>query len=216
MGFLKKKEALAIDPQLDAEDLLIRAELEAEPVNKHAYLTRAEELEPDNLKVQKALLLLGRLHERDPKHIDFSVIKSYLFHAFEHPEKHTEAEKERMARTFFDEDRLRRCLALSPDPDAFLRDYLEALGREYVHLFIASDSSHVPSLFGFSLKGSLPKYLAVPARDIIANILSSPHLNADEQRLLARQFYQAFHREVNGETSHLDRLMGPEICRALR
>ena len=32
----------------------------------------------------------GRLHERDGRRVDYSVVKCYLFHVFEHPEQHNE------------------------------------------------------------------------------------------------------------------------------
>ena len=57
-----------------------------DPVYAHARLKRAEILAPDSLEVQKALLLLGCLHERQRRPADYSLIKCYLLHAFEHPE----------------------------------------------------------------------------------------------------------------------------------
>ncbi len=182
----------------------------------HRCLIRAEELAPNDPDIQRRLLMLGRLHERDPKRFDLSVIKCYLLHAFEHPDKHTPEEARRMARELFDDPRLARCLALAGDREAFLRGYLEELSREYMRIFVVSDNSHVPRVFGFSFKGSLHRYLAVPARDIIMNALSSSWLNGEEAVVLAKAFYKAFYEHAHGESRELDTLLGAEVRAQLR
>jgi len=193
------------------EDLLFVARTQQDPVWRHQALTRAEQLVPENLEVQRALLLHGRLHERDPKKMDFSVIKCYLLHAFEHPEDHPPEEARRMARELFEEARLLRCLKLATDPEAFLREYLQELAREYMRIFVAADNRHIPRVFGISFRGSLARYLAAPACDILRNILSSPHLNEEEARLLARAFYRAFYEFTGGDVTSLDSRLGPQL-----
>lgn len=213
--FSRKSKA----PQLEGkslEELLFLAETQADPVVRHAALTRAEMLAPDNLDIQRALLLLGRLHERSPRAMDFSVIKSYLLHAFEHPEEHPPQEVRQMARELFDDRRLLRCLELAPDREAFLRSYLEELSREYMRVFVAADNRHIPRVFGISFKGSLAKYLAAPAKDILSNILSSPYLDEEEARVLARAFYRAFFEHAGGETGELDSKLGAQLRALLR
>ncbi len=216
MALFKNKESFAVPDGLDTDELLHRAETDEDPARRYAYLKKAEEAEPDNLAVQRSLLMLGRLHERNPKVIDFSVIKCYLFHAFEHPEKHTEKEIQSMSRDLLDNERLKRCLSLAADAEAFRLSYLEELAREYVRLFLVSDSGHVPSIFGFSFKSNIAKHLAPHAQTILTNILSCPHYGAEEQRLVARQFYKAFSMEMNSQTLELDKLLGAGICRALK
>lgn len=213
--FKQKKQAPDLSG-LTLEKLLFMADTETDPVLIHQALSRAEELAPEDLAVQRRLLLLGRLHERSAKTMDFSVIKSWLLHAFEHPDKHKEAEAKGMARELFDEARLKRCLELAPDRDAFLRGYLEELSKDYIRIFIAADNTHVPRVFGISFRGNLSRYLALPARDIISNILSSPWLSGEEATLLAKSFYRAFFDHVHGEVRELDRLLGAEICGQLR
>lgn len=213
--FNKKKQAPNLSG-LTLEKLLFMADTETDPVLIHQALSRAEELAPDDLNIQRRLLLLGRLHLRSSKVMDFSVIKSWLLHAFEHPDKHKDAEAKGMARELFDEARLVRCLELAEDKAAFLKGYHEELARDYIRIFIAADNTHVPRVFGISFRGNLARYLAIPARDIISNILSSPWLSAEEAIPLAKAFYKAFYEHVSGEVRELDRLLGAEICGQLK
>lgn len=215
MRLFSKKQPFAVPEGLSAEELLALAQLEEDPVRRHQYLVKAESLAPDHLGIRRALLMHGRLHERGGKALDFSVIKSYLFHVFEHPEQHDEQEIQRFTHELLSSPQLTACLRLTDDPDAFMQNYLEELARDYIRLFILPDTSHAPVLLGFMPQRRLPGYMARPAKDILLNILSSSYLTTDEQLLVARQFYKAFHREMDGQTAELDRLLGPEVCRAL-
>jgi hypothetical protein len=210
-----KKKVNEIKDSMTLSDLLHEAKVTDDPVFAYACLKRAEIMAPDSLDVQRALLMHGRLHERGRVAGDYRVIKCYLLHCFEHPEKHSEQEQEQMAREIFDSPHLKNCLALSPQPEAFMKDYLTELCAEYMHIFIAGDTSHAPAIFGLATKGMLHRYLAKPSNDLLRNVLSSPWLSEEEQLLLARSFYQAFHRQMEGQTKELDKLLGAEICRTL-
>ncbi len=216
MALFRKRQDPVIPEGLSVDELVHRALTDEDPRNRYTYLKRAEEAEPNNLEVQRGLLMLGRLHERNSKVIDFSVIKCYLYHIFEHPEKHSEQEISKMARELLDHQRLARCLELSEDREGFLSAYLEELARDYVKLFLVSDSSHIPSIFGFSFKSNTAKHLAPHVRTILQGILSCSSYNAQEQVLVARQFYKAFSLEMNGQTLDLDRLLGATICKTLK
>ena len=98
MGFFSRQYQPPKTDGMDAATLLMRARAAGDPRDAHAYLTRAEALAPDDLRVQRELLMRGNLHLRDPRHVSFHVIKSYLLHAFEHPKQHDEDEQRRMAR----------------------------------------------------------------------------------------------------------------------
>lgn len=216
MALFAKRSRNFVPGDLDADTCLRLANAAEDPVYRHQLLARAEELAPQNLSVQRALLMLGRLHERDPRHVDFSVIKCYLLHVFEYPEQHAEQDIREKAREIFDHPRLKKCLGLSSDPDAFLRGYLEELSLEYIRVFLAASSAHSPSLLGFTLKHSAAKCLAEPMAKMLANILSSAYLRAGEQTMLAGLFYRACHRHLNGETRYLDAKLSPEIIKALQ
>ncbi|HSK69422.1 MAG TPA: hypothetical protein VLA21_09205 [Candidatus Limnocylindria bacterium] len=193
------------------EELMFLADTADDPAAVRLALLKAEEMDPADTEVQRRLILQGRLHERDPKRPDMSVIKSYLLHAFEHPEDHPPEQERAMARELFDDERLVRAMGLSPDPQAFLRRVLEDLSREYIRIFLLGDSRHVPKVFGISFRHSAEKYIARPARDVIANIFSSPYLSETESRTLARAFYRAFHEESRGDTKELDLQLGPQL-----
>lgn len=210
MGLFSKRKTqpLPKDPTL----LLCMAQAETDPVEKYARLTAAETLAPEDLSVQRALLMLGKLYRRDGRTPNARLIKYYLFHIFEHPEAHPEKEQQEMAREFFDHPRLKRCLALSHDPEAFLREYLREMAESYIHVFIEGDSSHGVSLLGMPLAGKKDGRLARPVADVIRNILLCPFLTVEEQLLLGRIFYQAYYRYAEGRTRTLDGLLGPEIC----
>jgi len=210
-----KKKAPGLPMDADAATLLGLAKAEADPVRRFQLLNRAEELAPKDIMVHRALLMHGRLHERDGRNPDYRVIKSYLFHVFEHPEKHEEKEILSMARELFDHERLLTCLSFTSNAEGFLADYLEELAADYIRLFLAGDTRHVPTLFGFSRRTSLSKCLAVPMSDIIGNILQSAYLKQEEQVLLARAFYRACHRFLSGETEPLDAQLGPQILSSL-
>ena len=211
MPWFQRKSKPRLNDTLTLDQLLHEAKTARDPVYAYECLKRADVMAPDSLKVQRALLMHGRLHERDGKAADYSVIKSYLLHAFEHPEQHKEEEQQRMARELFDHRQLKACLALSDDPASFLNDCLEELSQDYVRLFIAGDSSHVPRVFGISPRQQLHRYLAKPAADVIQSILISPYLDVEEQRMLARAFY----KQMQGQSQELDRLLGAEICGVL-
>lgn len=215
MPWFQKKSTPNVPNDMSVMELLHEAKVSKDPVYAYDCLKRAEIMAPESLEVQLALLLLGRLHEREKKPADYSLIKSYLFNGFEHPEKYTENELKLQAQELFYDKRLQYCLSLTDNKQAFLERYLKELSEEYMHIFIQGDSSHAPRVFGFSVKSQLHSYFAVPAADIIRNALSSPFLDEEQQRLVARGFYKAFQSQMNSDTKDLDKLLGAEICTAL-
>jgi len=192
----------------DVSQLLRRAQDENDPKKRYALLCEAEEAAPNNMQVQKALLLHGRLHERDKRKVDFSVIKCYLLHAFEEPETFSSAEREEIIRELVMEDRLVKAMELAPDGQAFLRDYLTALSGEYIHLFLRGSSRYMKPIFGFAPAGKPAKLLAAPAACMLRCILKEPALSKDRQEMLAGAFYLAYAQEFQGETAYLDEALG--------
>lgn len=198
-----------------AASLLARAKAQQDPVRRYALLEQAEQSAPDDLNVQRALLMHGRLHERSSRKLDYSVIHCYLFHVFEHPEQHDEPSQEQSARALLSEPRLLRCLSLAQDPDAFLRGYLTDLAAEYMRIFILPDRSHAPWAFGLALTGQRGRHMAQPAYAVLKNLLSCPWYTQKEQRMTARAFYQAYFSEMDGDVTALDALLGDDLCRQL-
>ncbi len=192
----------------DPVPYLKKAQEESDPVKRYALLKKAEEAAPEDLRVQKALLLHGRFHERDRRKVDFSVIKCYLLHAFEVPEEHTHAQREQMVRELFEEERLQKAMALAGDPQAFLKEYLTALSGEYIRLFLKGSSRYMKPIFGFAPVGKPQRLLAEPVADMIERMLSEPLLTGPRQELLSRAFYAGFAQEFQGETLFLEEALG--------
>lgn len=215
MGWFSRKKGASVPDNMDETELLNEAKTAEDPAYAWACLQRAEILRPDSLPVQRALLMHGRLHEQSRQPGDYSIIKSYLLHSFEHPERYSEEGLRQAAQELFGSPRLLRCLELADKAPAFLEGYIDQLAEEYVRVFIAGDSSHAPRVFGFSAKGSLHSYLAKPTADTISNALQSPFLSKDQQLLVAKSVYRQFSLQMGGETRALDRLLGAEICGVL-
>ena len=66
-----KKKAPGPPMDADAATLLGLAKAEADPVRRFQLLNRAEELAPKDIMVHRALLMHGRLHERDGRNPDY-------------------------------------------------------------------------------------------------------------------------------------------------
>lgn len=208
MGLFAKKYTPPRMEGMDVDTLYARGRSAQDPRDAHAFLLRAAEIAPDDLRIQKELLLRGNLHKRDAHNITFHVIKCYLLHAFEHPDQHDAAERKRMARELFDHEQLFRCLEIAPDREAFLKEYLQDLCAEYVRLFIAGDTTHTRAVLGITLSSKQPAYLAIPAFDVINNIFLCPCYSEDEKLLLSGAFYRAYHAFMEGRTEPLDEKLG--------
>ena len=74
--------------------LLEKAEHQTDPVKKHKLLLEAQAQYPDCLEVAQELLFLGRLYERSPRKLDFSVIKCHLLHFYLTPDDFSAAQQQ--------------------------------------------------------------------------------------------------------------------------
>lgn len=211
----KRKKTQAPLPR-DAQVLYGMAKAEEDPARKHEMLSLAAQLAPEKLNIQREILMLGNLYRRDGRKPDLRLIKFYLFHAFEHPEAHSEAEQKEMARELFDAPQLRLCLSLAPDPDAFLKEYLQDLAASYMDVFIAGDARHNPAILGIPLTRRVDAYWALPTADTIRNLFLSPFLSEEEARLAATAVYKAFYQATRGQTTALDENLGAQICALLQ
>lgn len=135
----------------EAAKLLRKAE-KAEPEKRHDLLMQALALAPDSMEVNKALLYLGRLWQRNPRQMDYHVIKSYLLHVFDDPASEGRAQCTAMLDELTADPQLTRCLALAPVPSAFLREYLDRLCGEYVEVFLKGSTSVTGTIMGFRFR----------------------------------------------------------------
>lgn len=134
--------------QEDVKALLQKAEEEQDPKKKHALLEEALALNPDSYQANMALLLLGRLYERDKHPGDFRVIKSYLLNVFEAPGDHPAEEALSMLQELMEHPQVLRTLNLAPDEQLFWDEYLGNLSDMYLSIFIRSRSGVSKLAFG--------------------------------------------------------------------
>ena len=191
------------DPQ--ALKLLEAAEKAQDPVKRFKLLSDALSLYPDSLALNRALLFHGRLHERDGKTVDYSVIKCYLLHPFEAPGEHTPQERQACFAELFEGEQLQKCMALSPDGESFYQDYLAEICAQYVQIFLKGSSRHMVSMFGIPL-GKPEKNLSHPAAKIIRAIQAEELLTPRQKEDLAAAFRQGY-LKVLGSTDYLDALL---------
>ncbi|NLO84500.1 MAG: hypothetical protein GX096_03590 [Clostridiales bacterium] len=193
-----------------ALDAITKASQAKNPKAKLDILTNAEKEYPDCLEIAEELLFLGRLHERDAKNADYSVIKCYLYQLYLTPEDFSNAKAEAMRTEFFSHPQLERCLALAADAGTFTKRYLTRLAGEFIDLFLRGSNVYMRSIFGFTMDSKAPQLLAAPANHILLNIHSDLALPQDQRHTLYAAFYNAFDRQMSGETSWLDELLSKD------
>lgn len=187
----------------EGQALLSRALETSDPKKKHDLLLQARELCPDSLEVEEALLFLGRLYERSPRKVDFSVIKCYLWHMYLTPDEFTPEKRQEMRDELFHDPQLQRCLALAPDAALFLRQYLEKLAAEFVNLFLKGSNRYTNAIFGIRLDGRMEKVLAPHVAGMLQAIQNDARLEDDQRDLLYHALYRAFLSETGGNPDWL-------------
>lgn len=175
-----------------------------DPRKKHELLQQALAQYPDSLALNQALLYLGRLYERGGKDVDFSVIKCFLLKPYLDPEEFSHQRKAELYQELFSHPLLEKCLALAGDRDGFMRAYLLHLSEAFISLFLRGDSRYMRRFLGFGLEGRAAKLLAGPAAYMLNTMRKDAFLTPPQRDMLMQQFYQAFSREMGGDTSFLD------------
>lgn len=199
-----------LSPEL--RQLLRKIDQEKDPAKKHALLLNAQQAYPDCLIVEEELLYLGRLYERSPKKLDFSIIKCYLWHMYLTPEDFTDAKKQEMREELLCHPQLLRCIALSDDPDNYLRRYLERLGREFVAVFLKGSNYYTRSFMGFRLDSRMEKVLAEPLVKMLANIRRDRELSGEHRDMMYDALYRAFLSETGGDAKWVDAELAEMGC----
>lgn len=196
------RRAGALSPEGQA--LLSRALETSDPKKKHELLLKARAVCPDSLEVEEALLFLGRLYERNPRKVDFSVIKCYLWHMYLTPDEFTPEKRQEMREELFHDPQLERCLALAPDAALFLRQYLERLAAEFVNLFLKGSNRYTNAIFGIRLDGRMEKVLAPHVAGMLQAIQNDARLEDGQRDLLSHALYRAFLSETGGNPDWLN------------
>jgi len=190
-----------------AQAVLKKAEALTDPKKKHELLAKGLQEHPDSLAIAEELLLLGRLHERNPRVLDFSVIKSYVLNAYLEPEQYSQEQSEAMRREVFDHPDLERCLALAEDRDAFLNHYLTRLSNQFIDLFLKGSSKYMRRFFGFGMDSRAPKLLSYPSAKMLNAMRADPLLSGEQRAMLMRAFYAAFSAQMGQDTQWLDQAL---------
>ena len=173
--------------------LLEKAEHQTDPVKKHKLLLEAQEQYPDCLEVAQELLFLGRLYERSPRKLDFSVIKCHLLHFYLTPDDFSAAQQQQM-RT-------------EPDADAFTRKYLERLSRDFINVFLRGSNRYMHSFFGLRLDNRIAKVLASPMAQMLSCVHGDTDLDFERRAMLYDALYRAFLLEAGNDAKWLDALL---------
>ncbi|MEG0049449.1 MAG: hypothetical protein RR865_09815 [Clostridia bacterium] len=187
-----------------AKELLQKAEAAQDPRKKHEWLLKAQQQYPDCLEIEAELLFLGRLHERNPKNISYSVIKCYLFALYLTPADFTQPQQAQMREELFAHPQLKRCQSLAPNAERFTQKYLERLAEEFVRLFLRGSSRYMRSFMGISIDGRAPKLLAEPTYQMLANIRKDEALLPAQREQLYNALYAGFSQQMSGDTHWLD------------
>ena len=187
--------------------LLEKARREEDPVRKHALLMELRTRHPDNLDIERELLMLGRLHERSRRDVSFRNIKCYLLQIYLDTQGLSGDDIADMRRELFHHPQLEVCRRLAPDGDAFTREYLEDLSGDFIQLFLEGSNLYMRSLFGFVNHRNAPALLAPHAARMLENISRDDELTPGERQTLLTAFYRAFALRMNGETAKLDKCL---------
>ena len=197
------------DSSLPRESLVLleKARREEDPVRKHALLMELRTRHPDNLDIERELLMLGRLHERSRRDVSFRNIKCYLLQIYLDTQGLSGDDIADMRRELFHHPQLEVCRRLAPDGDAFTREYLEDLSGDFIQLFLEGSNLYMRSLFGFVNHRNAPALLAPHAARMLENISRDDELTPGERQTLLTAFYRAFALRMNGETAKLDKCL---------
>ena len=182
-----------------ASSFLLQASKQTDPVKKKAILDQAAAQYPDDLSVQEELLHLGRLWQRDPRRLDYHVIKCYLLHVFEEPETETPAMRQQMLQELTEDPQLLLCRKMAGDgEEAFLRRYVTRMCREYVKLFLVSANSKNGTIMGLRIF-PLEKCLAKPVAVMLYN-MQMASLPAPFDTLFPECLLEVFRTDIGSDT----------------
>ncbi|HNW87351.1 MAG TPA: zinc ribbon domain-containing protein [Candidatus Limiplasma sp.] len=183
------------------------ANAQADPVKKHDLLLKAQAQYPNSLAIAQEILFLGRLYQRNPKNLDFSVIKCYMLMIYLEPDTLTPEKTDALRAELFNHPDLDRCLALAEDPVAFTNQYLVRLCGEFIELFLYGSGKYMHRFFGFGLDSRAPKLLASPVAHMLSAIRKDALLSATQRGQLLHALYNAYSTRMAGDMQWLEKEM---------
>lgn len=197
---------LAADSNLTppgAAALLRKAGEQTSNRKKLALLRKAREEYPDCLAVEEEWLFQGKLPERPPRVLDYSIIKSHLLSLYLTPEAFDQARQAAMRQELFQDPQLLHCLSLTDAPEAFTAHYLERLSREFIQIFLIGSNEYMPRLMGLQLERNAARVLAAPVARMLRAMQADQTLTPDQRSGLCAAFERAYAAECGGEMKWL-------------
>lgn len=191
-----------VSPEVRA--FLKQADQQQDPAKKHALLLEGRKRFPDCLPIEEELLYLGRLYERSPKKMDFSIIKCHLWHMYLTPEEFSAEKKRQMREELTGHPQLLRCMALSGEPQTYLRRYFERLAREFVALFLKGSNHYTRAFMGIRLDSRMERVLAEPLAKMMYNIMRDSEVKDADRDMMYDALYRAFLSETGGDARWVD------------
>ena len=173
-------------------------------------LLKGKEACPDSAEIDWELLFIGEEGPKRGKMIDFSVIKCWALEIYHSPGDFSEAKRASMRSELFDSPALKSCLARFEDPERKQKEYLLRLCSDYIEIFLENNSSVMGFWFGIQLERNREKKLAPHAAGIIGAMRKDEKLLPEQREQLWQTFYQAYAGRMNGDTEHLDAILGRE------
>jgi hypothetical protein len=182
---LEEIKAGPLPEKPEVEGLLERAAKERKPDRAHALIVQALALDPNSFAANRASLYHGRLYEVLKRPGEYSLIKCFLLNIFESPESYTPEKLDGRVEELFADPQLMRTAALSGDEDAFLREYLRHLAREYMTIFVRGRNTVSRAVFGFSRSAdSVRERCGQIVASMESNVRTEPRLTAEQRELL--------------------------------
>lgn len=188
----------------EVREFLKKVDKQQDPAKKHALLLEGQKQFPDCLPIEEELLFLGRLHERSPKKLDFSIIKCHLWHLYLTPGDFSEEKRQEMRSELLSHPQLKRCMELSGEPEQYLRRYLERLAAEFVTVFLKGSSYYSRSFMGIRLDSRMEKVLAEPLAQMMSRIRSDEEIDEEHRSMMYDALYRAFLSETGGNARWVD------------
>ncbi|MDO4484740.1 MAG: hypothetical protein Q4C54_10045 [Clostridia bacterium] len=184
-----------------AIELVRRSQGEGKPEKRRKLILEAIDLCHDCLEAHRALLYLGWLGDKQHKKLDLHNIKSYLLHVFHEPEAESEDMRRQMIEELVNGPELNTCLALAPDRELFIREYLMHLCRQYITVFLKGDSSIAGRFMGLQLGSIQPRV----ARWVVVMMDNADKADLPDpfRRMLPECLRDAFVMDIGG-AAYLD------------
>lgn len=196
---------------LDYEDDLKEALKADDYLRRHEKLLSLREKYGSVYEIELEILCLGRLYERGGKP-DFYRIPFWPLAAFDKPREYSPKNREKMLKTFFENEEVLRVMPLAPCEDTFWQDYLFKMSAGYIDLFIKSSNANSTFLGFRRHSGDTMRRSAYQLAGMLINIDDSSYPCESIRRCLINNLKKAFSTVFDGQDADqvLESILYPE------